>query len=357
MAKQFRGAIMSQAKNYAEAGVDIAAADAALKAAKSAIEQTHTPQVLTSIGGFASLFDLSMVKNDYQHPVLVQSIDGVGTKSQIAALTGCYDSIGQDLVSATCNDIIVMGAKPITMLDYVATDHIEPQYIETIITSVANACRDCGVALVGGETAEMPDIYHAKEHDIVGVITGLVEKDHIISGPAMIQQEDVIVGIASNGLHTNGFSLARHVLLKKAGLQLADHVEELNSTLAAELLRPHTNYTKPILKALDAGSPIHGMAHITGGGLMENLPRILPDNCDAVIDAQSWQPLPIFNLIQSLGKIEQQEMMTVFNMGIGYVCVLNANDADALMLLLKESGLSSVVIGHITAGHQSVRLD
>jgi phosphoribosylformylglycinamidine cyclo-ligase len=345
---------MSKAQSYADAGVDIEAASNALKDAKAAIESTHNKNVLTSIGGFASLFDLSMIQQDYKHPVLVQSIDGVGTKSQICAQTGNYETIGQDIVSATCNDIIVMGAKPLTLLDYVATDSIEPKFITTIINSVAAACKACNVALVGGETAEMPDIYHAKEHDIVGVVTGIIEKDNIISGPEQIKQGDVIIGIESNGLHTNGYSLARHVLLKQRGLALSETLEGFSHDLGTELLRPHINYTMPIMHALENGCNIHGMAHITGGGLVENLPRVLPKDCNAHIDLSSWQPLPIFNLIQKLGNVETLEMHRTFNMGIGYVCICDASEVNKLTASLDQYNLKYFNIGQITAGKQKV---
>jgi phosphoribosylformylglycinamidine cyclo-ligase len=345
---------MTKAQSYADAGVDIEAANTALKQAKSAIESTHNKNVLTSIGGFASLFDLSMIKTNYKQPVLVQSIDGVGTKSQICAQTGNYDTIGQDIVSATCNDIIVVGAKPLTMLDYVATDTIDPKIISTIISSIAKSCKACEVALVGGETAEMPDIYHTKEHDIVGIVTGIIEKDHVISGPEQIKEGDVIIGIESNGLHTNGYSLARHVLLKQHNLSLSETPEGLEHNLGTELLRPHTNYTMPIMDALDNGCKMHGMAHITGGGLIENLPRVLPADCDAEIDTSTWEPLPIFKLIQKLGNVEAKEMFRTFNMGIGYVCILNKDDADKLISILEKYQLNYFTIGKITSGKQTV---
>ena len=345
---------MKKSQTYADAGVDIESASAAINNAKAAIESTHNPNVLISIGGFASLFDLSMIQKNYKHPVLVQSIDGVGTKSQICALTGNYETIGQDLVSATCNDIIVMGAKPLTLLDYVATDRIEPACITTIVTSIAKACKDCGVALVGGETAEMPDIYHAKEHDIVGVVTGIVEKDRIISGPEQIKQGDVMIGIQSNGLHTNGYSLARHVLLKQEGLSLDDTPDGLTHSLGEELLRPHTNYTMPILHALDNGCEIHGMAHITGGGLVENLPRVLPKHCNAEIDVTSFEPLAIFKLIQKLGHVDFLEMHRTFNMGIGYVCILHESQVHTLTQSLDQFHLRYFTIGKITSGNQKV---
>lgn len=348
---------MSQPETYKNAGVDIEAADQAIKQAKSAIEKTHNERVLTSIGGFASLYDLKALSNDYDHPVLVQSIDGVGTKSQVAALTGNYAHIGQDLVSATCNDIIVTGAKPLTLLDYVASDHLEPQIISTIIKSIAHACAECDTALVGGETAEMPGIYHANEQDIVGVVTGVVDKDNMIDGPNNIRVGDKIIGIFSSGLHTNGFSLARHVLLKQHNLALDKPAEGFSQTLGDVLLTPHINYTKPIISALEQGCDIHGMAHITGGGLINNLPRVLPQNTDAIIDCSTWQPLPIFNLIQSLGNVPFEEMYQVFNMGIGFVCILDDGNLQQLETILKDNGLAYATIGHIAVGQQQVRLN
>lgn len=348
---------MSQQHSYAKAGVNIHAANHAIADAKSAIETTHNPHVLTSIGGFSSLYDLSFIKTAYKNPVLVQSIDGVGTKSQICAITGDYSTIGYDVVSAACNDIIVCGAKPLTLLDYIATDAINPSCVTTIIRSIASACYACDVALVGGETAEMPDIYQKLEHDIVAVATGIVEKDRIIQGPTHIQQGDVIIGIASSGLHTNGYSLARAVLLKQHELNLSHTPEGFCDDLGTQLLRPHINYTMPILKALDNGCQIHGMAHITGGGFIENLPRVLPKQCDAHIDTQSFEILPIFSLIQKLGSIEKHEMFRTFNMGIGFMCILPSDEVLGLTRVLDEFGLKHYTIGSIIEGHGVVRLN
>ena len=347
---------MMNDSHYKNAGVDIHTAQQTLNSVKSSIEKTHNANVLSSIGGFAALFDLTDIKQTYQHPVMVQSIDGIGTKSRIAMMTQNYTSIGHDLVSATCNDIIVTGAKPLTLLDYIASDRLEPNNIVQIIESISAACLACGVSLVGGETAEMPDIYHNNEHDIVGIVTGIVERDRIINGPQSITIGDKIIGIGSSGLHTNGYSLARHVLFKQHELSLEATHKILRSNLTTALMQPHINYTLPILAALDAGCNIHGMAHITGGGLIDNIPRVLPADTNAVIIKSTWQPLPIFNLIQNLGNIDPLEMFRVFNMGIGYVCILPEDDSIQLKSILKESGLNTYDIGHIVSGNKAVSL-
>lgn len=308
--------------DYKSAGVDISAGDHAVGMIKKSVEKTFTKDVLTKIGTFGALYDLKSIATGYRHPVLVQSIDGVGTKMMVARMMNRFDTIGIDVVSATANDIVVMGARPLTLLDYIAQDRLKPEVVSTIVEGIATACLDCGISLVGGEMAEMPGIYHAGEHDLVGVVTGVVEKDKVIDG-ASIKVGDEVVGLASSGLHTNGYSLARALLFKEAGFNVMDLLpgSSKNETIGEVLLTPHLNYTNPVRSLLEQGLTIKGMAHITGGGLLGNIPRCLPHGCSVKLHLGSWPIPPVFTLLQSIGGLQQQELYRTFNMGIGLVLI------------------------------------
>lgn len=308
--------------DYKAAGVDVVAGNEAVRRIKQSVETTFSPYVLTNIGGFGAMFDLKPLLENYKHPVLVQSIDGVGTKMMVAKMMQKFDTIGIDLVSATVNDILVMGAKPLTLLDYIANDHLKPEVIEQIIQGIVVACRENEISLVGGEMAEMPGTYLPGELDLVGIITGVVEKDKAILGKS-ISAGDLVVALPSSGLHTNGYSLARKLLFEIAGYRVESQFQDFSHTIGEELLIPHANYTKPILDLLAHDIPIKGMAHITGGGILENIPRILPAGCAVEIYKQQLPERPIFNLLQRLGNLDDQQMYRTFNMGIGLVMFLS----------------------------------
>jgi phosphoribosylformylglycinamidine cyclo-ligase len=342
--------------DYKSAGVDIHAGNEAVNRIKKGVESTFSPAVLTGLGSFGSLYDLKSIINAYEHPVLVQSIDGVGTKMMIARMMNQYDTIGMDLVSATTNDIIVLGAKPLTLLDYIANDKLDPAVIEQIVSGMVKACRANGISLVGGETAEMPGTYLPGEHDLVGVITGVVEKEKAILGKH-IKQGDVVLAFTSSGLHTNGYSLARKLCFDVAHYKVDTRIPELQRTIGEALLEPHINYTRPVLHLLEQGIDIKGMAHITGGGLLENIPRILPENCDVEIKKSAWDASPLFSLLCQLGKLEDAEAYRTFNMGIGLVMMVDANDVETITKKLKEfPEFTLVEIGRVIPGAKKVKL-
>jgi phosphoribosylformylglycinamidine cyclo-ligase len=341
--------------DYKSAGVNIDAGNEAVERIKIHVSKTFGPEVLTGIGSFGAFFDLSEVLKRFNQPVLVQSVDGVGTKIIIARMAGKFNTIGHDLVSACCNDIIVHGAHPLTFLDYIANDRLQPVIIEEIIKGMAEACAANSVALIGGETAEMPDTYLPNEHDLVGIVTGVVEKDQVING-ANIMPGDQIFGVASSGLHTNGYSLARKLFFKVGHYQINSYIKECNDSLGAVLLTPHYNYTQPVLKMLQDQIAIKGMAHITGGGLLENIPRILPPKTAVEIRRRSWTIPPIFNLMQKLGEIKDQEMFRTFNMGIGLVIVISRNQSIKTEQLTEYFQLPVWPIGNIVPGNQKVYL-
>lgn len=357
MGKWFKGEIIVMATlNYKEAGVDIAAGNEAVRRIKKAVESTFAPQVLTGIGSFGAMFDLKPLMQHYRHPVLVQSIDGVGTKMMVAKMMQKFDTIGMDLVSATTNDIIVLGAKPLTLLDYIANDKLKPEVIEQIIQGMAQACRENDISLVGGETAEMPGTYLPGEHDLVGVITGVVEKDAAILGKDITTQ-DVVLAFPSSGLHTNGYSLARKLLFEVGGYTVDSCLADFSHSIGVELLIPHLNYTQPVLHLLAKNIPIKGMAHITGGGLLENIPRILPANCAVEIRKQAWEVLPLFTLLRNLGQLDDAEMYRTFNMGIGLVLIVSPDVVPAMQAALKDmTRFPLYEIGRVVSGQQTVKL-
>ena len=330
--------------DYKSAGVDIDAGNEAVERIKKGVRSTFTTNVLTGLGSFGSLYDLKSILDDYENPVLVQSIDGVGTKTIIARKLGKFNTIGVDLLSACANDILVMGARPLTFLDYIANDKLRPDTIEEIVSGMVQACRDTGVSLVGGETAEMPDTYLPGEHDLVGVITGVVEKDKIITGEA-IQPGDVVLGLPSSGLHTNGYSLARKLFFEIGGYDVNDTIPELEKSVGLTLLEPHINYTNHVFGVLDKEIGVKGIAHITGGGLVENIPRILPDGCDVEIHKGSWPSMPIFNVMQSIGNVDENEMYRTFNMGIGMIIIAAPDQVNSIKKIIDVHEIGFVVAG------------
>ena len=321
--------------DYKSAGVNIDAGNEAVNRIKDGVKSTFTSNVLTGLGSFGSLYDLKPILDNYDNPVMVQSIDGVGTKTIIARKLGKFDTIGIDLLSAAANDILVMGARPLTFLDYIANDKLNPKTIEEIVSGMVKACKNTGVSLVGGETAEMPDTYLPGEHDLVGIITGVVEKEKIITGEN-IKPGDALLGLPSNGLHTNGYSFARKLFFEIGEYDVNDTIPELEKSIGLTLLEPHINYTNHVFATLDAGIDVKGIAHITGGGLVENIPRILPDGCGVEIQKGSWPNIPVFNVMQSIGDVDEDEMYRAFNMGIGMTFIVSPDDIGAVTDALKD---------------------
>ncbi|BFH60297.1 phosphoribosylformylglycinamidine cyclo-ligase [Paenibacillus azoreducens] len=339
---------MSEA--YKNAGVDIAAGNEAVERMKKHVKRTFRPEVMTDLGGFGALFGLN--KEKYEEPVLVSGTDGVGTKLKIAFAMDRHDTIGIDAVAMCVNDIVVQGAEPLFFLDYLACDKVVPEKIEAIVAGIAEGCHQAGCALIGGETAEMPGMYAEGEYDIAGFTVGVVDKSKIING-ADIAPGDTVIGLASSGVHSNGFSLVRKLLLKQEGYSLQDSVPELGGTLGDALLAPTKIYVKPLLGLLEL-LPVKGMAHITGGGFIENIPRMLPDHVNVDIEYGSWPILPIFELMQRKGSISGRDMFTTFNMGIGLVLVVKAEDAEKAVGFLKEQGEEAYIIGKVTEGESVV---
>ncbi|MFA7343552.1 MAG: phosphoribosylformylglycinamidine cyclo-ligase [Terrimicrobiaceae bacterium] len=327
-------------KAYAAAGVDVDLGNRVKKGIHDLAASTHGPEVLGKIGGFGGLFrpDFRGMKD----PVLVSSVDGVGTKLKIAFATGRHDTVGQDLVNHCINDIAVIGARPLFFLDYIGGQKLDPVVFRQILKGFATACRAGGCALIGGETAQLPGMYHPGEYDLAGTIVGVVDRPKLLDG-SKIRPGDVLVGLRGNGLHTNGYSLARKVLLEKLRLPLDRPARGMKNTLASELLRVHPNY-QPLMASLPAGM-LRGAAHITGGGLLDNLPRVLPEGCRALIDSRSWRVPMLFELIQHGGQVPEKEMYQVFNMGIGMVLVVSATQADKAVRLTNGTVIGSVVEG------------
>ena len=335
---------------YRDAGVDIDAQDEGLRRIKAMLQATRTPGVLADLGSFGGMFapDLSGTKS----PVLVASCDGVGTKLKVAFMTGVHNTVGRDLVNHCVNDILVQGAKPLFFLDYLATGRLSPATMAAVVEGVAAGCRQNGCALLGGETAEMPGFYADGEYDVAGFIVGLVDRDRALDGRA-IRPGDVLVGLPSAGLHTNGYSLARKIFFDVAKKGAGDRVDGLAATIGEALLAEHRSYLGPLRGALDAGL-IRGLAHITGGGLTDNLPRILPAGTAARIDRGSWPVLPVFRVMQRLGSVADDEMYRAFNMGIGMVCVVAPESVVALESHLDGAGERHHRIGAIVAGDGGV---
>ena len=338
--------------DYKSSGVDIDAGNETVRRIKSLARATFTPGVLSEIGSFGGLFQLD--RDSYREPVLVSSADGVGTKLKVAFMTGRHDTVGADLVNHCVNDILVQGAQPLFFLDYLATGKLSPDVAEQVIAGVARGCRDNGCALIGGETAEMPGFYADGEYDIAGFIVGVVDKPKIIDGRSIVQG-DALIGLPSAGLHTNGYSLARRVLFDLHRLPPNGVHPELGMSVADALLAPHRSYLRPIRPLLDA-EIVKGLAHITGGGITENLPRILPDGCGAVIHPGTWSVPPLFVLLQRLGSIPASEMFRAFNMGVGLIVACDAERAqDVLGLLARAGEREARIIGQVAGGDRTVR--
>lgn len=348
--------------SYRDAGVDIDAGNELAGSYLSLMQSTFTPQVMANDGGFGGLYRLKGIQGLFARsmtdPILVSGTDGVGTKLKIAFMLGKHDTVGIDLVAMSINDILVQGAEPLFFLDYVGTGRADKKMLLDIVKGVSVGCRESGCALLGGETAEMPGFYADGEYDLAGFAVGIVEKRRLING-ANIEAGDVVLGLPSSGLHSNGYSLARKALLDVGGLKLEQEVPELGHTLGEELLMPTRIYVKPILNALKAyqvKKPVHGLVHITGGGLIENIPRILPKKYDVNIQLSSWETPAVFDLIQRLGQVEKEEMYRVFNMGIGMVMIVSEVSAEAILRRLKRTGCPAHVIGGVVKGTGKVIL-
>ncbi len=334
---------------YRDSGVDIDQASRALKRAGESLRSTWNERVLSELGAFGGLFDLSGLDN----PVLVSSIDGVGTKLKIAFATGRHDTVGACLVNHCVNDILVQGARPLFFLDYFGTGRLGEGVLEAVVAGMAGACRENGMALIGGETAEMPGFYSDEEYDLAGCIVGMVNREQLVDGGA-IKAGDLMIGLASTGLHTNGYSLARKALLETAGLALDETPAGLDRNLADALLAVHRSYLPHVRATEAAGVTIKGMVHLTGGGFLDNIPRILPKGCRALIDTAAWRVPPLFELIAAKGEVEREEMYRVFNMGVGYLLVIDPAELNSL----EAAGLDDLVgvVGEVVDGEKGVEL-
>jgi phosphoribosylformylglycinamidine cyclo-ligase len=337
--------------SYKASGVDIDAGNETVRRIRTLARGTFTPGVLSEIGSFGGLF--SLAPGGWTDPVLVASADGVGTKLKVAFLAGRHDTVGQDLVNHCVNDILVQGATPLFFLDYLATGRLSPDVAEQIVRGLATACRDNGCALLGGETAEMPGFYADGEYDVAGFIVGAVERARLVDGKTLVPG-DVLLGLPSVGLHTNGYSLARHIAFERLGLTVDSDVAELGETVGQALLRPHPSYLKPIRPLLDAGV-VKGMAHITGGGLTDNVPRILPEGTAVDIRRGAWPILPIFQWLVRAGEVALDDQYRAFNMGVGLVVAVAAVDVARTRALLYDAGQEVHEIGRIVAGTPGVR--
>ena len=339
---------MTKSATYASAGVDIDAANRATEKIKELARATFNARTLSEIGSFGGMFDGAFP--EMRQPVLVASADGVGTKLKIAFATGIHNTIGRDLVNHCVNDILVQGARPLFFLDYIATGKLAPETITSIVEGIANGCGENGCALLGGETAEMPGFYADGEYDVAGFIVGVVDREKIIDGHT-ITPGDIVLGLPSVGLHTNGYSLARKLFFEVTGYQAETHLDELDETIGAALLKPHVSYLRVLEGLLDTGV-IKGLAHITGGGLLENIPRILPAGTNVEIKRGSWPVLPIFESMRRIGNIEEEEMFRTFNMGIGMVIICAPSNASEIAARVD----SCYEIGRVTDGDKRVIL-
>jgi phosphoribosylformylglycinamidine cyclo-ligase len=345
---------------YKDAGVDLAVYDEAMTRLPRLMHRTFSPRVMKLDGGFAGLFKLDfasrLFSRNYDDPVLVSCTDGVGTKLKVAVLVDRHDTVGIDLVAMSVNDALCCGAEPLFFLDYVAMSHDDPERLEAIVRGVSDGCVEADCALLGGETAIMPDIYARGDYDLAGFCVGVVERKHLIDGRS-ITPGDIVLGVASSGLHSNGYSLVRKVVFDLAGLGVHDEVRELGQTVGEALLAPTRIYTRPVRKILQhyrQKNVVHGIAHITGGGLRDNLERILPEGTRALLDRTSWQVPPVFHWLQGLGNIDDDEMERVFNMGIGLALVFDPYFENSIRHMLADFGLESWVLGQITVGQRSV---
>ena len=332
---------MNKKITYKDAGVDIKKADEAIEMSKKEISSTFNKNVLSSIGGFGSMYSLKDILNNFEDPVLVQSIDGVGTKMSVAMAAENFQFIGHDLVNACCNDVAATGAEPLTFLDYVAGSSLNKNIVSDVIKSVAHECKEHGVCLVGGETAEMPGTYHKDEYDLVGVATGVVERKNIVDG-SNVKAGDVAVGVFSNGLHTNGCSLARKLIFETLGLSTSDILPGYNISIGDCLLAPHMNYSSLIKQTLKEGINIKSISHITGGGLVDNIPRVVPKNVSLEVDISSWKKIPIFDFLQRNLSIDKRDLYQTFNMGIGLVFIVEESEKDRLISFVGKNSCSRI---------------
>lgn len=340
---------MSEA--YKQAGVDIHAGYESVERIKKHVKRTMRPEVLSGLGGFGALFELPIDK--YKKPVLVSGTDGVGTKLKLAFAMDRHDTIGIDAVAMCVNDIVVQGAEPLYFLDYLACGKVYPEKIEAIVKGIADGCEQAGCALIGGETAEMPGLYQDGEYDIAGFSVGIVEKEQIIDG-SKIEAGDLLIGLPSSGMHSNGFSLIRKILLEQEGMDLEASYNE-TETLGEALLRPTRIYVKPVLELLKKFQ-VKGMSHITGGGFIENIPRMLPEQCEAEVDVGSWPVPPLFQLLQEKGKISHEDMFSTFNMGIGLVLAVKNEQAIEAIQFLETMGEKAYLIGRVGKGSKGIQL-
>lgn len=341
---------MTHETAYARAGVDIAAGDRAVELMKEHVAGTRRPEVLGGLGGFAGFFDAATFK-DYRHPVLATSTDGVGTKVDIARRMKVYDTIGFDLMGMLVDDLVVVGAEPLFVTDYISCGHVDPEVIASIVKGIAQACQKAGCALLGGETAEHPGLLAPDEFDVAGATTGVVERDEIF-GPERIAEGDALIAVASSGLHSNGYSLVRHVLLEQAGWTLDRHVDELGRTVGEELLEPTIVYAADLL-ALAHHSEVHAMCHVTGGGLANNLTRVMPSHLTATIERSTWSPAPIFRLVQEVGAVSQSDIEETLNMGVGMVIALPDDQVSEALEFLAGRGLTAWQCGTVASRESS----
>lgn len=344
---------MTDKSTYRDAGVDIDAQDEALREVRQVVRGTFTPNVMGDLGLFGGLFRAEF--GGMQNPILVSSADGVGTKLRIAHAMKTHDTVGYDLVSHCVNDILVQGARPLFFLDYFATGKLRPPVLVDVVRGMAEACRENGCALIGGETAEMPGFYSESEYDVAGFIVGVVDEENLIDG-SRVAEGDVLIGLPSAGLHTNGFSLARRILLEKKGHDLQDVLPEIGGKIGEVLLAPHLSYLKPLLPLVEA-KKLRAMAHITGGGLTDNIPRVLPSNLDARIKLGSWEVLPIFRYMKEQGNVDAAEMLRVFNMGIGMVLIVAPSAVTDVVARLETMAEKYYFIGNVVAGSGKVTYD
>ncbi|MEU7404606.1 phosphoribosylformylglycinamidine cyclo-ligase [Streptomyces sp. NPDC044948] len=338
--------------SYAAAGVDIEAGDRAVELMKEWVKKTRRPEVLGGLGGFAGLFDASALKN-YERPLLASATDGVGTKVDIARQLGVYDTIGHDLVAMVMDDIVVCGAEPLFVTDYICVGKVHPERVAAIVKGIAEGCVLAGCALVGGETAEHPGLLGADDFDVAGAGTGVVEADRLL-GPDRIRTGDAVIAMASSGLHSNGYSLVRHVLLNEGGLSMDAHLDGLGRTLGEELLEPTKIYSLDCL-ALMRTAEVHAFSHVTGGGLAANLARVIPDGLHAVVDRSTWAPGAIFDLVGRTGRVERLELEKTLNMGVGMIAIVPEESTDVALTTLADRGVDAWVAGEITdrADHES----
>jgi len=335
---------------YADAGVDIGRANRTKQRIKYLAHKTFTRGVLSEIGGFGGLFAVDKAK--YQDPILVSSVDGVGTKLRIAFEMGLHSTVGADLVNHCVNDIAVQGAAPLFFMDYLATGKLDPSIAEQVVEGIADACKHNGCALIGGETAEMPGFYPEGEYDLAGFIVGVVEREKIVTGKT-VEIGDIVLGLPSNGLHTNGYSLARKLLFEIGHYSADTYVNEIKNKVGNELMRTHKSYW-PVVKKMIDGECVSALAHVTGGGLTDNLPRVLPRGTAAVIELGSWPVLPIFEHLQTLGNVPQEEMLRTFNMGLGMLLVVPSKKFKKAQTVLERVGEKAYTVGRIVKGERKV---